>query len=112
MSDPSPDDPVAVLDLGDGRDASAAASVGDRIEIRVHAPGGTGYEWELNAGDGRCRVVSRDVSFDEATFGGAGIARFVVEATAGGTADLRLSLQAPWEKQPARTLRVSVKVAE
>jgi predicted secreted protein len=109
MSNRSDDEP-AVLELGAGRDAATTVEVGRPLELHMDSPGTTGHLWQLHADPRQVRVVEREIVANEATFGGAGRMRFVIEALRPGRADLRLELAAPWQQEPVAEHRIRLEV--
>lgn len=100
------------MELGDGDDAVAEVSPGERLEVVVTSPGTSGHLWQMDVPDGRSRLVSRTVAADASKFGSSGSVSFVVEPPTSGESELRLRLQAPWEPLPARDHVVTVRVRE
>ena len=97
-------------------------TVGERLEVRLGAYGGTGYAWSL-AGPlpANMQLSSRDpvsstapVAGAEGRPGGATMTTFGMNAVAQGDATLRFELARPWEREkgepPARTVDVAVEV--
>ena len=100
-------------------------TVGERLEVRLGAYGGTGYAWTL-AGPvpANMQMTGRDPAGEVTTapapagslprVGGATVSTFGMTAVAQGEARMRFLLVRPWEKgteaKAARTLEVSVEV--
>jgi predicted secreted protein len=97
-------------------------TVGERLEVRLGAYGGTGYAWSLVGPlPANMQLSSRDpasstapVAGAEGRPGGATMTTFGMNAVAQGDATLRFELARPWEREkgepPARTVDVSVEV--
>ena len=100
---------------------SGTMTVGERLEIRLGANGGTGYAWIL-AGPtpANLQVTSSDPAGAVRQAdplpraGGPTWTVFGMNAIAQGSATLRFELSRPWEKdasaRPARTVEVTVDV--
>lgn len=100
---------------------SGTMTVGERLEIRLGAHGGTGYAWAL-AGPtpANLQVTSSDpagavrAADPQPRPGGPTWTVFGMTAIAQGTASLRFELARPWENDgrvaPARTVEVTVEV--
>jgi predicted secreted protein len=112
-------------------EASAAAdrtprrgrmTVGERLEVRLGAFGGTGYAWTLVGPlPASMQLSSRDPASSTAPVpgaegrpGGATMTTFGMTAIAQGDATLRFELARPWERDKgqaaARTVDVSIEV--
>ena len=97
-------------------------AVGERLEVRLGAYGGTGYAWSLVGPlPANMQLSSRDpasstepVPGAEGRPGGATMTTFGMTAIAQGDATLRFELARPWERgkgEPAaRTVDVAVEV--
>jgi predicted secreted protein len=97
-------------------------TVGERLEVRLGACGGTGYAWSLVGPlPANMQLSSRDPASSTAPVpgaegrpGGATMTTFGMNAIAQGEATLRFELARPWERgkgePPARTVDVSVEV--
>jgi predicted secreted protein len=97
-------------------------TVGERLEVRLGAYGGTGYAWSLVGPlPANMQLSSRDPASSTAPVpgaegrpGGATMTTFGMNAIAQGEATLRFELARPWERgkgePPARTVDVSVEV--
>ncbi|MBU3682851.1 MAG: hypothetical protein FGM39_02320 [Phycisphaerales bacterium] len=113
---------------GDGAERSDRAprrgrmTVGERLEVRLGAFGGTGYAWSLVGPlPANMQLSSRDPASSTAPVpgaegrpGGATMTTFGMTAVAQGDATLRFELARPWEREkgepPARTVDVAVEV--
>lgn len=102
------------------RAAEIVLAPGEEHALMLESPGGTGYTWEAEI-LGPEDVLRVSLQSSEPRGGavppGSGTwsseQRWVIEALRPGTAEVRLALRRPWERQrpPARvvTLRVTVK---
>ncbi|MFM8640316.1 MAG: protease inhibitor I42 family protein [Planctomycetota bacterium] len=100
---------------------SGTMSVGERLEVRLGAFGGSGYAWVL-AGPtpANMQMTSADPAGAVKPAGSGGVpggatwTTFGMTAIAQGEAKLRFELARPWEKdggvKPARTAEVTVEV--
>ena len=101
--------------------------VGERLEVRLGAYGGTGYSWTLagpipanmqmtTADPAGAVSPANDAGGDGKTprVGGATVTTFGMNAVAQGGAHMRFVLARPWEKgpesRPARTVDVDIEV--
>ena len=97
-------------------------TVGERLEVRLGAYGGTGYAWSLVGPiPANMQLSSRDPASSTAPVpgaegrpGGATMTTFGMSAVAQGEATLRFELARPWERgkgePPARTVDIAVEV--
>ena len=97
---------MKTYDESQGKDVPAR--LGERVVIHVEGAGTTGYQWHLEPQDGAALVDHR-IEADQESFGAAGSEAFVVELTAPHDTDLRLTLKAPWEEQPAEVRTVHLR---
>ena len=99
--------------------------VGERLEVRLGAYGGTGYSWALagpvpatmqmtSADPAGAVAPAKDAAAAPGRVGGATVTTFGMNAVAQGEARLRFVLARPWEKgadaRPARTVDVEVEI--
>lgn len=97
-------------------------TVGERLEVRLGAYGGTGYAWSLVGPlPANMQLSSRDPASSTAPVpgaegrpGGATMTTFGMTAVAQGEATLRFELARPWEREkgepPARSVDIAVEV--
>ena len=85
---------------------------GEPVELKVRAPGATGYLWSLNCDTQQIEVVDHRRVPNVRTFGGRGEESFIVRLLKGNRAELQFTLKAPWEAEPQECRKVILQTEE
>src|SRR5947207_1385642 len=97
------------------KDASGGeveVKLGDCFEVAFPENPTTGYRWHLRCSGGSVLELQED-SFQAssaATLGAGGTRRWRFCAAQAGAADVELEHRRSWEKQPAETARMTIRV--
>lgn len=84
--------------------------VGEPFEIEFHEHPTTGYRWHLQPLEPGITVESDDHRAGEAQPGAPSLRRWQFRASKAGTFALELQARRSWEKRPAQTFKVMIRV--
>lgn len=71
------------------------------IEVKVKGYGATGYMWKVAVNANKVRVVDHKFQPDLTAFGAGGKESFILEPLTRGETEVKFTLAAPWEDEPA-----------
>lgn len=77
------------------------AHVREPIEVKVKGYGATGYMWKVAVNASKIRVLDHKFEPDLTAFGAGGKESFILEPLARGETEVKFTLAAPWEDEPA-----------